>query len=108
MNLNIGIAVWIILLNIVLLIILYIKSHTMYKYVYNVYIESYEDSIKKSDPDANDANINYALLLNYIKNNPSNANKFINDIRQRFFRSDCSTKSIIDYNSLTSNVSMVF
>jgi hypothetical protein len=80
----------------------------MYKYVYDVNIESYEDIIKKSDPDANEANTNYALLLNYIKNNPSNANKFINDIRQRFFRSDCSTKSIIDYNSLTTNVPMVF
>ncbi len=55
---------------------------------------------KKSNPEKNSANNNYASILMYIKNNPSNSFKFIQDIKQKFFDSSCSIKSDIDFNKI--------
>ena len=61
-----------------------------------------------SNPDANEANQNYAQILNYISKNPSNSIKFIEDVRTKFFNPSCSVKSKISFNNLMNDNGPVF
>lgn len=54
----------------------------------------------KTNSDAITANNNYASLLLYIQNNPSKSIKFIQDIQQKFFDSNCNLKSNIDFSTI--------
>jgi hypothetical protein len=54
----------------------------------------------KTNSDAVTANNNYAALLLYIQNNPSDSIKFIQDIQQKFFDSNCNLKSNIDLSTI--------
>ena len=54
----------------------------------------------KTYSDAITANNNYAALLLYIQNNPSDSIKFIQDIQQKFFDSNCNLKSNIDFSTI--------
>lgn len=61
-----------------------------------------------SDSDKEEANQNYAQILNYISKNPSNSINFIEDIRQKFFSPSCSVKTKIDFSGLMNNSKLVF
>jgi hypothetical protein len=54
----------------------------------------------KTNSDAVTANNNYAALLLYIQNNPSDSIKFIQDIQQKFFDSNCALKTNIDFSKI--------
>jgi Trk-type K+ transport system membrane component len=105
MNLTkLGKSTWIIILNLVLVIILIgllmLKSRE--------YFTNYPQQVNplaapESSPEsaaASAANNNYAALLMYIKNNPSNSIKFIQDIKQKFFDSTCNVKNTIDFKNV--------
>ena len=54
-----------------------------------------------SDSDASAAaNNNYASILMFIQNNPSKSDKFIEDIKSKFFDTSCNVKSNIDFQSI--------
>ena len=54
----------------------------------------------KTNSDAVTANNNYAALLLYIQNNPSDSIKFIQDIQHKFFDSSCNLKTNIDFSTI--------
>lgn len=54
----------------------------------------------KTNSDAVTANNNYAAVLLYIQNNPSDSIKFIQDIQQKFFDSNCSLKNNINFSTI--------
>ena len=105
MNLTkLGKSSWIIILNLllgaILIWILISKS--------NEYFTNYPQQVNPLAPPSNSsasaaaiaANNNYAALLMYIKNNPSNSIKFIQDIKQKFFDTTCNVKSTIDFKNI--------
>ena len=102
MNLTkLGKSAWIIILNLLLGVILIglLISKT------NEYFTNYPQQVNPLAAPTNSsasaaANNNYAALLMYIKNNPSNSIKFIQDIKQKFFDSTCNVKNIIDFKNI--------
>jgi hypothetical protein len=93
MNLyKLGFSSWIIGLNLILLITLFI-----------VIISSDRDyfiDYPSQNTDASTANNNYASILLFIQNNPSKSIKFIEDIKQKFFNDSCTVKDTINFNKL--------
>jgi hypothetical protein len=106
------ISSWIIILSIVLLCILLYKVYTNILYYHQGFINYPQQSdptkVVTSDPEANEANQNYAQILNYMSKNPSNSVKFIEDIHNKFFSPSCSIKSKIDFANLMNNGGLVF
>ena len=113
MNLVTFKASWIIIINLILLGLL------LYQ-VFNIKLNKEKQGfidypqqvdptkINPSNPDANEANQNYAQILNYISKNPSKSIKFIEDVRTKFFNPSCSVKSKISFNNLMNNSGPVF
>ena len=102
MNLTkLGMSSWIIVLNLILgttlVILLILKSR---EYFINYPQQVNPQATPKSNPEETAANNNYAAILMYIKKNPSNAIKFIQDVKQKFFDSTCNVKSTIDFNNI--------
>ncbi len=102
MNLTkLGTNSFIILLNLILLIILLYVIRQSQLELFTNYPQQVNPSAEpKSNPKKDAANNNYAAILLYIKNNPSESFKFIQDIKQKFFDSSCSIKSNIDFNKI--------
>lgn len=102
MNLyKLGTSSWIIILNIILGITLFVLLMLKSREYFINYPQQVNPQAKpQSNPDAAAANNNYAALLMYIKKNPSNSIKFIQDIKQKFFDSTCNVKSSIDFNNI--------
>jgi hypothetical protein len=107
MNLSaLGVSVWILVLNVVLLIILCIQLVTHFLDSSDSFI-NYPSSVDPQapiteNPDIADANNNYAALLMFLKDNPSKSAKFIMDIKQKFFEESCQVKNNIDFNNIAS------
>ncbi len=53
-----------------------------------------------SSNEAAAANNNYASLLLFIQQNPDKSAKFITDIRDKFFKSSCEVKDMIDFANI--------
>ncbi len=64
--------------------------------------------IVESDPEANQANENYAQILYYLQKNPEKSVNFITDLQRTFFNSNCQIKSNIDFNTLTKGHKLIF
>lgn len=104
MNLSkLGPSSWIIFLNIIFLItLLYILS-TKHRDSFINYAQQVDPKAKpKSNPEANSANNNYASILMYIQQNPSDSLNFIKDIKDKFFEDSCKVKSNIDFSNIAS------
>jgi hypothetical protein len=102
MNLiKLGKSGWIIFVNILLLIILlYVIRRPIVDLFINYPQQVNQSAEPKSNPEKDSANNNYASILLYIQQNPSQSFKFIQDIKQKFFDSSCSIKSDIDFNNI--------
>jgi len=102
MNLTkLGMPSWIIVVNlilgIILITLLMLKSR---EYFINYPQQVNPQATPKSNPEEMAANNNYAAILMYIKKNPSNSIKFIQDIKQKFFDSTCNLKTTIDFKNI--------
>ncbi len=62
----------------------------------------------ESDPDANQANENYAQILYYLQKNPGKSVNFIADLQKTFFDANCSVKSNINFNTITRGHKLIF
>ena len=62
----------------------------------------------ESNPDANEANQNYAQILYYLQKNPEKSVNFITDLQKTFFDANCSVKPNIDFNTLTKGHKLIF
>ena len=111
MNLTkLSFSLWIIILNLILLFtLLYIISinHRDSFINYPQQVDPLakpqtEGSLwqKTSIAGVSEANNNYASILMFIQNNPSNSIKFIEDIKQKFFDDSCKVKPSIDFNNI--------
>lgn len=90
-----------VLLNLTLLLGLLYVIWQPYLELFTNYPQQVNPSAEpKSNPEKDAANNNYAAILLYVKNNPSESFKFIQDIKQKFFDSSCSIKSNIDFNKI--------
>jgi hypothetical protein len=99
--LKLGKSSWIIIVNIILAIILLMSLTLKSKEMFTNYPQPINPMDKaKSTSEAASANNNYASILMYVKNNPGNSVKFIQDIKQKFFDSSCTVKPNIDFNNL--------
>jgi hypothetical protein len=93
-------STWIILI-IVLLILFFVLLVLSQRETFTNYPQQVDPTAPiKTNSDAITANNNYAALLLYIQNNPSNSIKFIQDIQQKFFDSNCNLKSNIDFSTI--------
>jgi len=102
MNLfKLGISVWIVLLNIILISILYYKiSFTSFDSFVNYPELMNPLASPKSGHGGSTANNDYASLLMYIQSNPSDSVKFIEDIKSKFFENNCKIKNDIDFSNI--------
>jgi hypothetical protein len=102
MNLTrLGFSSWILILNLFLFFtFLYVVFHTSSELFVNYPQQVNPRATPKSDPDATNANNNYASLLLYIQSNPSKSVDFVQDIKQKFFNSACTIKSNIDFANI--------
>ncbi len=102
MNLTkLGASSWIILLNSILLIILFIIIVSKPREYFINYPQQVNPSAApKTTPEADTANNNYVSILMFIKQNPDKSAKFISDIKQRFFNEACEVKSDINFNNI--------
>jgi len=107
MNLTkLGLGSWIIILNIILLLTLSYVIFINQRDSFINYPQQVDPLAKpqSTEPSAmagvSEANNNYASILMFIQNNPSNSVKFIEDIKQKFFDSSCKVKSNIDFNNI--------
>jgi hypothetical protein len=55
-----------------------------------------------SDPEVQEANMNYVSILMFLKKNPSKSSKLISDIKKKFFTDSCNVKDTIDFNKIAS------
>jgi len=105
MNLfQLGFSSWIILLNIILFLILFLQLLPRFKLSLDSFV-NYPQQVDpetpiKDTPDISAANNNYASLLMFLKKNPSQSAKFIIDIKQKFFNDQCQVKDYIDFNEI--------
>lgn len=53
-----------------------------------------------TNPDVSTANDNYAALLLFLQNNPSQAARFLADIQQKFFDKSCTVRSDVDFQGI--------
>jgi hypothetical protein len=53
-----------------------------------------------SDPAIAKANEEYASLLRYLQQHPSQSVRFISDLKQKFFADSCTVKDNIDFKNL--------
>jgi len=53
-----------------------------------------------SHPDKEAANQQYASLLLYLKKNPADSAAFIDDIKRKFFKDQCTVKNLIDFEHI--------
>jgi hypothetical protein len=102
MNLSkLGFSSWIIILNSILLLVLFYSIFINHRDSFINYAQQVDPSAKpKTNSEADTANNNYASVLMYIQSNPSNAVKFIQDIRQKFFDDSCKVKGNIDFTNI--------
>lgn len=102
MNLTkLGFSSWIIILNLILLIILFIVIITKPSESFINYPQQVNPVADiKSNPDASVANNNYASILMFLQKNPAKSVKFIADIKQKFFNDDCTVKDNIDFKTI--------
>ena len=92
---------WIIFVNLLLLIILlYVIQRPSIDLFTNYPQQVDPSATPKSNPEKDSANNNYASILLYVQQNPSNSIKFIQDIKQKFFDRSCSIKSDINFNNI--------
>lgn len=102
MNLTkLGASSWIIIVNSILLIILFIIIISKPR----EYFINYPQQVNPTAPiqtntDAETANNNYISILMFIKQNPDKSAKFISDLKQRFFQESCQVKSNINFNNI--------
>ena len=102
MNLTkLGTSSWIIILNSILLIILFIIIVSKPREYFINYPQQVNPSATpKTNPDVVAANNNYVSILMFIKQHPDISAKFISDLKQRFFKESCEVKSNIDFNNI--------
>ena len=107
MNLTkLGLSSWIIILNIILLLTLSYVIFINQRDSFINYPQQVDPLAKPQSTElsavagVSEANNNYASILMFIQNNPSNSVKFIEDIKQKFFDSSCKVKSNIDFNNI--------
>ena len=102
MNLTkLGISSWIVILNIILILILLTIVMLNIREHYINYPQQVNPAAKPaSNPDINTANNNYASLLLFLQNNPSKSVKFIEDVKNKFFKDSCEVKNDIDFDNL--------
>lgn len=105
--LKLGVSIWIIILNVLLLSILLIilntntnKNTKIYDNFMNYPQQVNPSATVVSNPAVTSANNNYASILMFIQNNPSKSAKFITDIKSKFFDDTCKVKNIIDFKNL--------
>ena len=53
-----------------------------------------------TQPEVTAANDNYAALLLFLQNNPSQTARFLADIQQKFFDKSCIVRSDIDFQGI--------
>lgn len=102
MNLTkLGTSSWIVILNILLILILLVIITLNKREQFINYPQQVNPAAKPaSNPDINTANNNYASLLLFLQNNPSKSVKFIQDVKQKFFKDGCEVKNDIDFDNL--------
>jgi hypothetical protein len=102
MNLTkLGTSSWIVILNILLILILLVFITLNKRELFVNYPQQVNPTAKPtSNPDINTANNNYASLLLFLQNNPSKSVKFIQDVKQKFFKDGCEVKNDIDFDNL--------
>ena len=102
MNLSkLGPSVWIIFLNIILLLILFMKLSTNQRDSFVNYPQQVNPTAKiSSSADTTTANNNYASILLFLQNNPSKSGKFIADVKNKFFTDSCTVKDNIDFPNI--------
>ena len=102
MNLaNLGPAAWIIFLNILLLLVLFMKVSLNHRESFVNYPQQIDPMAKTTtNSDAVTANNNYASILLFLQKNPSGAGKFIADIKRKFFSDSCAVRDNIDFPNI--------
>jgi hypothetical protein len=98
---KLGLSSWIIFLNILLLLILFMKVSSKQRDSFINYPEQVNPDAKiPSNADATTANNNYASILLFMQNNPAKSGKFIADIKTKFFNDTCTVKDNIDFPNI--------
>jgi hypothetical protein len=98
---NLTASSWIIILNIVLLLILFMKVSLNYRESFINYPQQINPmAAPTTNSEAVTANNNYASILLFLQKNPSGAGKFIADIKQKFFSDSCTVRDNIDFQSI--------
>jgi len=115
---------WIIILNCFLLLLLIIQFNRLYidntiqnklkmKYIneesqvqgFMNYPEQVDTTkFTPSNPDKNQAQLNYTELLQFISKNPQDGMFFVEDMRKKFFDVSCDLKKNIRFSSLVSQI----
>lgn len=106
MNLTkLGWSSWIIILNLVLLLALFIQLTSNGRGNGSDSFINYPQQVNpsapvKSDPAVNTANNNYASLMLFLQKNPVKSTGFLADIKSKFFDDSCTVKNNIDFPNL--------
>jgi hypothetical protein len=92
---------WILGIIILALLAIALRQHRLYREPFLNYPEQVDPTATPNpDPAVSTANDNYAALLLFIKNNPSQSAGFLTDIQRKFFDRSCTLRSDIDFNDI--------
>jgi hypothetical protein len=92
---------WILGIILLVLLVIALRRYQLYREPFLNYPEQVDPTATpKPDPEVSTANDNYAALLLFIKNNPSQAAGFLTDIQRKFFDSSCTLRSDIAFNDI--------
>lgn len=102
MNLfKLGASVWLLALILILIALLAVRLTAEVRDSFTNYPQQVNPlATPNSNPDAANANNNYASILLFIQQNPQQSGKFIADVKQKFFSDDCTVKNNIDFPNI--------
>lgn len=98
----------ILVISIVLIILIVLlpnrrRRYSWWKESFVNYPDQVDPTAKpSSNSEATTANENYASILMFMKDNPSQSVKFIEDVKQKFFQPSCRVRDDIDFPHLAS------
>jgi hypothetical protein len=85
-----------------------IESFTSENYINTPEMPDLTKPVTTTNSDADQANVNYRSVLNYVQNNPNNVYNFVKDLKSKFFDEKCEYKNPMDVSNLTATYQPVF
>jgi hypothetical protein len=93
--------------GILLILALFLTDRIARRHIRIIY-EMFEDN-KSHTQQMNDLNLSWRDILQYLSKNPDRADKFVADVKDKFFQSSCELKQpSIDYAKLLDAYRPVF